>query len=89
MSRSIFKRSRIIFRGKAAVSITWRMDENPFPDLNIDNLSILDAADTKVVCPSCGTKRRYFCYSCILYVNELEKSMPVVRVSKFAVCQEG
>lgn len=60
------------------------MDINPFPDLNISDTSVLDKADTKVLCPSCGRRRRYFCYSCVLYVNGLEKIMPVVKVSSLS-----
>lgn len=75
--------SKLLFFFRYCIDECLSMDDNPFPDLHIDDLSVLDAADSKVVCPSCGTKRRYFCYSCILFVNDLDKAVPVVKVIKY------
>jgi len=56
------------------------MDENPFPDLFTHDVSIMDMAKQRVTCPDCGRKRMYFCYSCRMYVNNLQTVMPKVEV---------
>ncbi|KAF6032983.1 DTWD1 [Bugula neritina] len=56
------------------------MDENPFPDLFTHDVSIMDMAKQRVTCPDCGRKRMYFCYSCRMYVNNLQTVMPKVEL---------
>lgn len=56
------------------------MDENPFPDLDIDSTDFLDSISGRQKCPKCQKSRKYYCYTCYVPVPEIVDRIPVVKV---------
>ncbi|XP_041361255.1 tRNA-uridine aminocarboxypropyltransferase 1-like [Gigantopelta aegis] len=56
------------------------MENQVFSDLKIENMHILDAAETRSPCPKCGRSRKYFCYTCFVAVGLLQGRIPLVKL---------
>ena len=56
------------------------MQNQVFSDLKIDDVMILDSAETRSPCPKCGRSRKYFCYTCFVAVGALQDKIPSVKV---------
>ncbi|ESO86453.1 hypothetical protein LOTGIDRAFT_129117 [Lottia gigantea] len=46
------------------------MEDNPFPELKIDDFSFLNSTEKRERCSKCNRSRKYYCYTCYKPVND-------------------
>ena len=62
------------------------MEENPFPDLRIDQTDFLDNLAGRSKCQKCGKSRKYYCYTCYVPVQEIVDRVPKIKVGCVCHC---
>ena len=63
--------------------VSFRMEEQPFPDLKISSAEFLDSLSGRSKCPKCKRSRKYYCYTCFIPVEEIAGKVPKLMVSCF------
>jgi len=56
------------------------MEQDPFPEFQIDSSDYLDELNGRSKCSKCQKSRKFYCYTCYLPIPEITDKVPKIRV---------